>query len=101
MSSLIVVWVAVYAVAALAVAVAAFISAVRFRGPGVPGPDNMGAYALLAGLLWPVSVIGVVEAGILVAIQEFHRPAVRSKSPHGSPARSAGRRSEPPIGRPW
>lgn len=74
-------WTAVYGVVAATVVVATFIGASRMREPGIPGPDNVGLFAVLAGLLWPVTVIGVAEAAMLVAIQQSNRPAVL----HGSP----------------
>jgi hypothetical protein len=72
---------AVYGVVALTVAVATFIGASRMREPGVPDPENMGVFALITGLLWPVTVIGVAEAGMIVAIQRSHRPAVPAGGP--------------------
>ena len=73
-------WIALYGVVAVTVAVATFLAADRMREPGGPAPDNTVGFAVLAGLLWPVTVMGAAQVGMLVAIQHPHRSAVT----HGS-----------------
>ena len=86
-------WIGVYAAVAIVVAIAAFLLAERLRTPGVPAPDNPGRYAVLAGLLWPVVLVGVAQWALIAAVAERLRrapaPARRATSPMRAP-RTAG-----------
>lgn len=55
------VWIAVYGALALIVSVAAFLLSEWARQPEVPAPRRPGVLAIIAGLLWPVVVLGLLE----------------------------------------
>ena len=67
-----VLWIALYGVAAVTAAVATFLVAGRMREPGAPAPDNAGRFAALAGVLWPLMVMGAAQVGILVTMHHSH-----------------------------
>ena len=50
-----------YTTVAIAVAVAALMFAEWVRDPGATAPDGPGALAIVAGLLWPVLAIGLMQ----------------------------------------
>ena len=77
-------WISVYAAAAVVVAIAAVVLAGRFRTPGVPAPDNPSLYAVLAGLLWPVVLVGVAQWALIAAVAERMR-----REPAAAPVRRA------------
>jgi hypothetical protein len=58
-------WYAGYLVIAAVVAVATFVSACWFREEHVAAPDNPGVIAALAGMLWPVLLVGMSEMALV------------------------------------
>ncbi|MFM9034146.1 MAG: hypothetical protein ACKOQ4_07635 [Mycobacterium sp.] len=73
----------VYLAVALLCAAAVFLFAEWSREPGIAAPDNPGVLALVAGLLWPILVIGIAQlAGIAAA-----RARIRARTGPGTPAR--------------
>lgn len=61
-------WFGLYAAAAIVVGAALFLLAEFRRAPGQPAPQHPGRYAVAAGLLWPVLVIGAAQCGLIVAL---------------------------------
>lgn len=61
----------VYSCTASLAAIGAFLGADWFRDRHLPAPDNPGLLALLAGLLWPLVIIGLAQLGCFVAIRKF------------------------------
>ncbi|MCB1263337.1 MAG: hypothetical protein KDB56_01825 [Mycobacterium sp.] len=84
------VWIALYGITAIAVAVAAFLFAEWVREPASTDLNRPGALAVLTGLLWPLVVAGLVELGLLAVV----RSRLRGHNPPVVP-RPAGR------SRPW
>lgn len=56
-----------YLIVATMAAAAIFLFAEWIREPGVPAPNHPGRVALIAGLLWPLVVIGLAQCALLVA----------------------------------
>lgn len=71
--------IALYAGVALACAFAAFLVAEWSRVPGMPAPGHPGVLALLAGLLWPVLVIGLAQLAAIVAARACVRAVARRR----------------------
>jgi predicted membrane protein len=71
--------IALYAGVAVVCAVAAFLVAEWSRVPGMPAPGHPGVLALVAGLLWPVLIIGLAQFAAIVAAQACVRAAARKK----------------------
>jgi hypothetical protein len=70
-------WRSLYAAVAVIAALAVFLLAEWSRMPGVPAPDNPGRYALLAGLLWPVLVLGIAQWGLIAMVASRLRRTAR------------------------
>ena len=68
----------VYVAAALVAAPAIFVAA-ESLGHGLPRPPHRFFYSLLAGLLWPLLALGLVEFAVIAAIRH------RSHSAAGRP----------------
>ena len=88
-------WISLYAAVAAVVAIAAFMLAERLRSPGVPAPDNQSLYAVLAGFLWPVVLVGVAQWAVIAAVAGRMRRAaapapVRRATPPVRARRTAG-----------
>ena len=79
-------WISLYAAVAVVVAVAAPMLAERLRTPGVPAPNNPSLYAVLAGLLWPVLLVGVAQWAAIAAVARRMR---RAPAPAPAPVRRA------------
>jgi len=58
-------WYAGYLVIAAVVAMVIFVSACWFREEHFAAPDNPGVISALAGMLWPVLLIGVSEMALV------------------------------------
>ena len=58
-------WYGAYFVVAALVATATFVAAGWFREEHVAAPDHSGVMSAVAGMLWPVMLIGVSEAALL------------------------------------
>ena len=54
-------WYGIYFIVAAFVAMATFVSACWFREEHVAAPDFPGVMSALAGVLWPVLLLGVSE----------------------------------------
>ncbi len=67
-----------YAVVSVIVAVAAFLVSEWIREPGVPAPDRPGAVAAVAGILWPVLLIGAAQWALVAAAHRRLRRQVSS-----------------------
>lgn len=81
-----------YAAVAVVAAVAVFLLAEWLRLPGVPAPDNPARYALVAGLLWPVLLVGVAQWAMIAAVASRMRrvaPPVRAVATRGIPQPTA------------
>lgn len=65
----------VYAAGAVAVAVAAFLFSEWVRDPGGSPPDGPGALAVVAGLLWPVLAVGLIQWLLIAALAARIREA--------------------------
>ena len=61
-------WMSLYATGVVVAAIAVFLLAGWLRVPGAPAPDNTGRYALAAGLLWPVLVLGIAQWGLIAMV---------------------------------
>lgn len=76
----------VYLGIALTVAAAAFVVADRLWSWRYAAPDRPGQLALLAGMVWPVVLIGAVQVGLwMMAVK-----AIRSKGPRQAGRERAG-----------
>lgn len=56
-----------YLIVATMASAAIFLFAEWIREPGVPAPDHPGRIAVIAGLLWPLVVIGLAQCALVVA----------------------------------
>ncbi len=65
-----------YLIISMIVATAAFLASEWIRLPGAPAPDHTGALAVVAGLLWPVLAIGLVQWFLLAAVHRKLRVRV-------------------------
>lgn len=77
-----------YAAVAIVAAVAIFLLAEWLRMPGVPAPDNPALLAIVAGLLWPVLLVGAAQWAVIAGVASRMRrtaPAVRVVSAPGIP----------------
>lgn len=81
-------WFGVYVGVGVLVAIAAPLLARRFRGTSAAAPDRTLPLALLAGLLWPILLIGLAQVGIWVLIRKMGR-ARAQKSAGDTPARAS------------
>lgn len=68
-------WLIVYAIIAVTVAVAVFVAAEWFREFGAAAADHPGVLAAIGGLIWPVLLVGLAEWGVLVLAGSWLRPA--------------------------
>ena len=66
-----------YAAVAVVAAIAVFLLAEWLRIPGVPAPGNPGRYAVVAGLLWPVLVLGIAQWALVAMVATRLRPSAR------------------------
>jgi len=80
------VWIAFYAALAMVTATAVFLLADRLREPGVPTPHRPGRWAMVAGLLWPVLVVGLAQCGLIVIVRKRLRRATRPSGTGGTRA---------------
>ncbi len=71
------VWIAVYSALAIVAAAAVFLVAEWNRVPGVPAPEGPGRYAVVAGFIWPVLIVGVAQWGLIAAVQTRMRRSTR------------------------
>lgn len=75
-----------YAAVALAVAAAAFLVAEWVREPGGTAPDRPGALAIVAGLLWPVLAVGLMQWVLIAALaSRVRNPATSAGEPGIAP----------------
>jgi len=84
-------WMSLYAAVALVAAIAVFLLAEWLRMPGVSGSDNPGRYAVVAGLLWPVMVLGIAQWGLIAMVAAR---LGRSASCYSAPYKRAVRATE-------
>lgn len=61
-------WITLYGVVAVAVAIAAFLTAEWVREPGTAAPDTPGVLAVVTGVLWPVILLGVAQWGLIAVL---------------------------------
>ncbi len=75
-----------YAAIAVVCAVAASTVAEWSREPGIPAPDHPYLLAAIAGLLWPVLLVGAIQIGLWVLVRNRARAATAPVSrPHSEP----------------
>lgn len=77
---------AVYAVVALMGAVAALAASRRFRVD--TGAGSVLLFALIAGLVWPVVLVGLLQLAIVHAAARLLRHADRKADPSGLPTKA-------------
>ena len=58
-------WYAGYLIVAAFVAMATFVAAGWFREEHVAAPDHSGVMSALAGMLWPVLLVGMSEMALV------------------------------------
>lgn len=77
------VWFVLYGAVAVIVSVAASMLSEWAREPGVPAPSHTVLLALVAGLSWPLVVIGLVQYGLIAAyasrVSRASRPGVAAR----------------------
>lgn len=82
-------WISTYATIAVLVATASIVMAEWARDAHVAAPDRPGMTAIVAGLLWPVLALGILQLLTLVAVRHGlrirhpdarHRPESRMVS---------------------
>lgn len=71
-------WAGIYVGIATLFAVGFFVTAGSLGGRGVPAADRPGSFALLAGLLWPVLIIGATQVGLWMLAVRLIRSRQRS-----------------------
>ncbi|MGI9124376.1 MAG: hypothetical protein ACR2JM_06445 [Mycobacterium sp.] len=67
-------WIALYGAVAVVTVAAVFVIGEWIRQPGIPAPDRPGVTALIAGALWPVVAVGLLELGLLALLRSAYRP---------------------------
>ena len=67
-----------YMTVAIAVAVAVFLFSEWIREQGGSAPDGPGALAVVAGLLWPVLAVGLIQWLLIAAVASRIREAKTS-----------------------
>lgn len=60
-------WFVLYGAVAVIVSVAAMMFSGWAQRPGVPAPSRPGLLAVVAGLAWPLVVIGLAQWGLIAA----------------------------------
>lgn len=68
-------WFGAYIVIAGLVALSIFVASDWFRQRDVAAPAHSGATSLLAGLLWPALLIGIVELAVVCCAGQRFRQA--------------------------
>jgi hypothetical protein len=63
----------IYLLGVVVTAVGAYVQSRSLRDDRGPAPTKAFLVAALAGLLWPVVVLGVVQFGLVVAVQRIAR----------------------------
>ena len=58
-------WYVIYLIVAALVAMATFVGASWFRAEHVAAPDHPGVMSALAGMLWPVLLVGMSEMALV------------------------------------
>lgn len=58
-------WYGSYLIIAVVVAMAIFVSACWFREEHVAAPDHSGMMSAVAGMLWPVLLVGLSELALV------------------------------------
>lgn len=58
-------WYGMYLLVAAAAAIAIFLAACWFREEHVAAPDRSGMTSVLAGMLWPVLLVGLSELALV------------------------------------
>ena len=79
-------WLGLYTATALVVGAALFVLAEFQRDPGTPPPRCPGVSAFVAGLLWPLLVVGAAQVGLLFWVR---RRVQRRLSRQSGPVRAA------------
>lgn len=62
-----------YLAIVIVVAVGAFVISDELGRRDGPGSDRRAVYAVVAGMTWPILLIGVVEFVVIAALAEFVR----------------------------
>lgn len=62
--------IASYLAVATIASVTVFLVAEWFREPGAPAPDHPGRIALIAGLLWPMLLLGLAQCVLVAAVHD-------------------------------
>ena len=70
-------WIGAYIVVSALVAVSVFLAANWFREQHVAAPDHSGVTAVLAGLLWPALLLGLMELALVCCASRGTRSAPR------------------------
>lgn len=78
-------WISGYFAMAIFVAAVALVAAGWFRDAHIAAPDRPGVTAAVAGLLWPIVLVGVVELLAVVGVRSGLRSRVRYVPPRHSP----------------
>lgn len=82
-------WISTYATIAVLVATVSIVMAEWARDAHVAAPDRPGMTAIVAGLLWPVLAVGMVQVLTLIGVR--HGLRIRAGS-------GCGRRRTPQAG---
>ena len=69
-------WIVLYGTVAAAVATVTFVAADWFREPGARAADHPGRIALVAGLLWPVVMVGLAQWAAIARLRPRQRPTL-------------------------
>lgn len=78
-------WVSGYFAMAVLVAAIALVAAGWFRDVHVAAPDRPGVTAAVAGLLWPIVLVGIVELLAVIGLRSSLRSRVQLVSPRHRP----------------
>ena len=72
-------WMYSYAAVAVVAAIAVFLLAEWVRSPHVPAPEHAGFYAAIAGLLWPVVIVGIARASCPPSVRPIAASQLRGQ----------------------
>lgn len=78
-------WISGYLAMAVFVAAVALVAAGWFRDLHVAAPDRPGVTAAVAGLLWPIVLVGIVELLAVIGLRSSFRSRVQPVAPRHSP----------------
>lgn len=78
-------WFYVYVAIAIINAAIAFLTAQWIRDRNTAAPNSPGVLAILAGLLWPITIVGAAQLLVIVAVKKAIRSTMSSREVSSEP----------------